>query len=264
MKGIIKLIILILFIIIGLFGIYYLTTKVVPSNTNEPEDKTTNDLVVFDANDEMIVNLISRLNITSAMCEDVEYFANDKKVTVSDVTSDKAFNIVMRLLINEAASNNKDIDSTMSVVEFRKHVSKVFGSKYKFDPTSLTSNENLLVCGGYVFDSDTNMFIIPTFGGCGGTCLPGRTTYKIKSAILDENVLTVEVKVVFGNNEINPEGGEEQYYYFKDYKRTQKIPEEYMLGDKLSDAGFEMGSTYEYKFKNENDNYVFVSSELVK
>ena len=267
-KNSIKYIALIIFIVVGLFGIYYLTSKVVPTNKGDSNKtkkvKTTNDVVLYDGDEEFINKLISRLSTTSSMCYDVEYFANNKRVSVNDVTNDRAFNIVMRKLIDEARNSNKELESTMSIIEFRKYVSEVFGKDYKFDPNNLSSSGNGLVCGGYVFDSSSNMFIIPTFGGCGGSCGPVDTVFKVKSAILDGDILTVKVKVAFSNKNITSYEDNNQYYYFRDYERTQMIPTDLMLYDKLTDDGFNMASTYEYTFKNEDGNYVFVSSELVK
>ena len=208
----------------------------VDDNTKEPTQK------VYDVTDETVSNLIEKYRV-GFDCARLEVFTNDKKVTANDISNDVAYEV--------AVFNKNDVftKDTVTVEEATKEVQKYFGKDYKFDPDSLKERKG--TCISHYYDKANKQFVHQETA-CGGTCGP-RTSYKLTKAVETDGVLELNTKVIFASWDKATEG------YYSDYQKTNKIGtfEEY------NELIYDKGSTYKFTFKNEDGNYVFVSSEQV-
>ena len=207
----------------------------------DDETKEQNE-IVYETTDETVSKLIEKYR-SGFDCSRLEVFANDKKVKASDISNDVAYEV--------AVFNKNDVftKDTVTVEEVTKEVQKYFGKDYKFNPDSLKERKG--TCISHYYDKENKQFAYQETA-CGGTCGP-RTTYKLTKAIEKNGKLELTIKVLFASWDKGKEG------YYSDYQKTNKIGtfEDYL------ESMFEKGSTYKFTFKNEDGNYVFVSSEPV-
>lgn len=215
--------------------------KVEKKNSTEKENCGTTDeekVTVYATTDEKVHDLIETL-ISGLGCFNIEDFTNDKKVLASDISNDRAFVMSQWDFYYENVAE-------VSLEDYTKKVQSILGKDYQFDPTKISNN--VLSCPAYLYDSNNKKFVKQDLG-CGGTCGP-RTTYRIVKAMDKDGVLDLYAKLIFVKS------GEDGYY--SDYSRINKISENY------EDEPFEKGDMYHFTFKNEDGNYVFVSSEIAK
>ena len=209
------------------------------TKTEEPTQK------VYDITDEKVSKLIDHILLGyNSECTQLERFTNDKKVTVNDIPNIAAYHI--------AAGNEFTIDinnkpDSISLDDFNKAIAKYLGKNYKFNPESIDYKDS--TCPQYYYDKNTKTFKKQETA-CGWTCGP-RTTYKLTKAVETDGVLELDVKVIFAQLTSGKEG------YYSDYQKTNKIGTIEEFGDSL----FEKGTSYKFTFKNEDGNYIFVSSE---
>ena len=203
----------------------------------EPEEKKESKTTEYDVNDEKVANLIDNL-VSGANCYIFENeYATDHKVVAADVSNQRAYYIASRVFF-------KSRKASISLDEFVEEIQSKLGKDYTFDPTSINYND--VECPTYLYNEDKESFdIVET--ACGGTCGP-MTSYKLYKAVDVDGVLTLDVKVLFAKDA-----------YYSDYDKTNKVCD---VEDEL-DSYYDQGASYKFTFKNENDNYVFVSAEPV-
>ena len=229
--------------------------KETPKEEEKEEKKEEDKVTVYDVTDEKILSLLGVLGfIEPGNCHWIETFANDKKFSVDDIDSRGAYTVTSAYFTDAERSKWPD---TVSFEDFKKQVAKRFGKDYKFEVSEKFGKGK--ECVPYYYDSSSNSFKKQETA-CGWTCGPS-STYKVVSAVDKNGVLKMNVKVLFY---VIPENSNEGVMY-GDYNKTNKIGtfstfESVMPTDDL----FAKTDTYEFTFKNEDDNYVFVSSELKK
>ena len=244
------ILVVVLFVVCAIMGAFIFVNKdklTTPSTTKEESSKkTTNDSKckeqkVYDVTDESINKLIDTL--TSGFdCAALEKYTNDKKVTVNDIDSNRAYEIVM---YTPEGWESKD---TYSVDEMTKMIQKVLGKDYKFDPSKLKETKG--ACISHYYDSGSKTFIHQETA-CGGTCGP-HTLGQIVKAVETDGVLELEQRVLFVDKDMTG--------FYSDFAKTNKVQEI----DNSSFLPYKKGAKYKFTFKNEDGNYVFVSSEPVK
>ena len=214
----------------------------------EKEDKVT----VYDVTDEKVSSLINNFSaVFLGDCTFVEKVANDKKITVNDINNSGAYNLV--------GTKFDDSKDTISMEEFKKEVAKYFGKDYKFEVSDLMGKGKS--CVPYYYDSSSNSFKHQQ-PECGWTCGP-HSTYSIASAVDTNGTLKMNVKVLFYVSHDNSSNVD----VFGDYAKTKKLTTfdfNTNTAPYIELIEYDKVDTYEFTFKNEDGNYVFVSSELKK
>ena len=243
-------ILVVLFLVGGVLGFAaskLLDEPVKESNTEEKEKKEEKKEPVvtnYAVTDEKVANLIKNIDVGALEnCNGFEDYANDKKVESKDVSSLKAYRIGER----EFYDSKKQ---SVSLDEFTKAIQKYLGKDYKYVP--LTDGDEKDRCISYVYDESTKTYKFQQTA-CGGTCGP-TTDYKLVKAVDTDGVLKLDVKVIFASYEDGKMG------YYSDYSKTSKIG----TFEESIDPLYDKGSDYQFTFKLEDGNYVFVSSEPVK
>ena len=248
-KSPIGIVILMIILMIGcLVGGYFINESGILSKDKkdtEEKGKDKKDPVVvtnYDVTDEKVVNLISNLTSGGFDCQVLKIYANDHKVTVEDISADRAFRIAEKEIFN-SGKESYTLDEMSNIVK------KYLGKDYKFNPVNQMGKGD---CYSYYYDGSSKEFKKQQTA-CGGTCGP-MTRYKLVSAVDTDGELILKAKVIFVTYDEKNEG------YYSDYAMTNRIgsyeeDSEYLLSK---------GSDYKFTFKLEDGNYVFVSSEPVK
>jgi len=217
----------------------YLPKKEVKEEKEKKEEKKS-VTKTYDVDDTKVAHLIENIIYSGGLdiCKEIEFLANDKKVEVKDIDSARAWAI---------AIHDSDLKGeTILLEDVNKTIAKYLGKDYEFNPKLMKN-----VCGtNYEYDETTQSFISkPVQGGCGGACA-AMSTYKLTKAVDTDGVLTLEAQVIFGVED----------KYASDYSKNVIIGTH---NDNI-DSLFEKGSKYQFTFKLEDGNYVFVSSEPVE
>ena len=135
---------------------------------------------------------------------------------------------------------------TITLDEYKKAVQKYLGKDYIFNPDEIDFSD--YYCNQYNYDKETKTFTAQETA-CGRTCGPG-TTYQVTKAIEKDGQLEISTSVVFSDGN----------KYYSNYQKTD------IIVDHIYDTTlipFDKGSKYLFKFKLEDGNYVFVSSEPI-
>ena len=210
------------------------------NNKKDKADSEAKEVKVYEITDQKISNLIDQLIIGNMSCDTLEQFANDRKVVASDVSADRAYDIAV-------FNKNSNISGTISLEELTKIIQKYLGKDYNFEVDKLRQTKG--TCISHYYDSASKT-VIPQETACGGTCGP-HTSYKIVKAVDTDGVLEIDIKVLFVDKNITG--------FYSDYNKTQLVS-----GFNNNELEYEKGTTYKFIFKEEDGNYVFVSSEPVQ
>lgn len=237
----IGVIILVIILMIGcLVGGYFLNESgILSGDKKDTEEQEEKEPVVtnYEVTDAKVAKLIDNLDrgILDDSCKTIELYANDKKVGVNDITTQKAY----RIAETDYYNSGKD---SISLDEFTKTVQKYLGKDYNFNPADGMGKDK---CMSYVYSAASKAFNKQETA-CGGTCGP-RTNYKLVKAVDTDGTLVLSAKVIFASSD----------GFYSDYAKTNKIGS----FEENNETLFSKGSDYKFTFKLEDGNYVFVSSE---
>ncbi len=257
---------IILSLIIGGIGGYFLTTNFLSKNEINNESNTSNEnkttenknITVYSTADPKVSKLIDNLiiaydDIIMSCTVGIWEFANDKKIETKDISSVDAFEMV-----DKYEDLNKDGKITSDEIE--KSIQKILGKDFKFD-----SNVNIQKCGGASYDPKTKELYYGS-DQCGGDCgfrYSAMPFYKLVKAVDIDGILEIELKAIFEN---------ENKKIYSDYSKKNLIAtydeeNNQFLNSKKEvislDELLNKGSDYKFTFKSEDGNYVFVSSEPI-
>ena len=260
-KSPIGLIILIIILMCGcLVGGYFINEKGLiklgsEKETKEEKKKETKkeekepvvtNYAVTDAKVAKLIDNILQYK-PGVMCGRITLLAMDKKFGVNDIDNDGAWSIAMTDL---SGKDKITLDEVSNIIK------KYLGKDYKFEPKS---SYEAYCSGIYEYDESSKTFNKkPVEGGCGGSCGPAASNYRMVKAVDTDGVLKIDVKVVFGSEGVN-NGNQDAFY--SDYARTNVIGDANQ--NSIEDL-YDKGADYQFTFKLEDGNYVFVSSEPVK
>ena len=213
------------------------------------EEKKEPVVTNYAVTDEKVANLIRNIHAIGSgvnNCDITEFYTNDKKVVASDVPNLMAYHI---------AEKNEFLEkSSFTLDDMNKAIKKYLGKDYQFDPTKIDYKG--VTCPQFNYDSNNKVFNKQETA-CGWTCGP-HADYKIVKAVDTDGLLKIDVKVIFYSYEKNDS-------YYSDYAKTKVIGSQMQNYNNASyDGLFDKGSDYQFTFKLEDGNYVFVSSEPVK
>ena len=228
--------ILVLFFFVGYaIGVHFMPKEV--------EDEIIEDVETeYEVDDPIVVNLMSTL-ISGDDCWSIETYANDHKVSVKDIPSDRLYKVVE---LNSFYS--KGIEA-MSIEDFDTEIQNYFSIGYHFDPDSIDYSG--AGCFQYSYDSDTQTFTKQE-NECEAVCGPNRTQYIITRAVEKDLTLNIYIKVLFGSQA-------ESTNFYKDYERLEFITNDY---ENIADYMYK-GEDYIFTFQKVNDRYLYVSSEIM-
>lgn len=240
--------IVILFVVASFAAGYYVGSnfkidlKAGAIEKTDNKDKAESSVTNFKANDPRITTLIDKLTKHFGTdCWSIEDFANDRAITAVDVSNYRAFKIAEN---NNFYSSGR---SSISVDEVNEEIRKYLGKEYRFEPTLVKYDET--DCTQYQYNPDKKQFErIPN--NTNRICPYYEDSYKILKAIDVGGELEVYLKVLFGSKE---------GYYYSDYARQNIVA----AGSENLATFVALGQDYLFKFKNEDGNYVFVSSEPI-
>lgn len=236
-----KMVFLVLIILFSFYFIgYFLGTLIVPKQEKKIMEEVPKN-VEYEVDSPKIVNLISRL-FSGMNCWVVEDFAKDKMVSVKDLSSERIYEIVH---YGSLIPNQVD---KITLADFQKEINNYLADGYLFDAENI--DYTYLSCYQYQYHEDDQTFYRSEMV-CGGVCGPNRTQYKIVKAKEEDDILNVEIRVLFGSQQ-------ESTSFYADYNRSQFVTDQV---DDL-DSYFDQGSLYLFTFKKKDNHYLFVSSTL--
>ena len=207
--------------------------KTSPTETENKEEKKV------DLADSKIANLIPNL-LKGFDCWAIEEFANDKKIVANDISAQRAFTIAET---NTFYFSRKQL---ISLDEYNNEIKKFLGSSYLFNPEKIEyGGEN---CPQFEYQKASKDFVRRP-NNCGGVCGNNVSVYRVINGKYENDNLVLIVKVLFGSKEGTN--------FYKDYNRMKFITND---PDSLSNS-LGQGGEYQFTFREEHGNYVFVSSE---
>lgn len=217
---------------------------------NKEKETITNSGELLEITDERVLDAVDKIDSAiNNYCGTYQTYLTDSKTTTKDINNQFAYETVMTKLIK---TNNAPI----SKEEMDKQIDITFGKDYKFEHKTYES------CPSYTYNEQTGVY---TYVGanCGGTCGPNKLS-KVVKALLNENKLEVYVRIVYSNPSLTVNG---RIAFCKNSDLTDIVG--YIMEDNLTDTAqtdrlISKGSLYKITFTNEDDNYVFTSSELQK
>lgn len=195
------------------------------------------DDVVIDNYSKVVSNYLTK-------CDDLKFFFNDKKVEVKDIDNQRAYATVMR---KYGDGTNSEIPAS----QIKEDAKKIFGKDYDLTLTEELCND---LCINYAYNKASDSFTSRQTA-CGSACGPVGTEVSVSKAVIDGDNLIIDLKAVFRDYDESTNG----VIYFGDYAKTKQI-------DSVNEgmARMKKGSDYRFTLKNEDGNYVFVSSEPIK
>lgn len=205
------------------------------SNKKCPEQIAAYDEVAIGNVNKIISNIMLK-------CDNEEFFFNDKKVTVDDIDQLRAYSTVMK-------AYTKSTDE-IPASQIKEDAKKLFGKDFDLKPSAELCNK---ICSNYYYDAESDSFKYRE-PACGGACGPDGADYAVSKAVIDGDNLIIDLKVVFidSDERYNP-------IYYSDFAHTKPVENAYEQLDRML-----QGSNYRFTLKNEDGNYVFVSSEPIK
>ena len=214
--------------LVGLGSMYLVSKK----NVSEKYNKIEN------LEDSRVASLISNL-IAGVDCWNIEEYANDHKVTVKDLSSERIFQVVQW-------GSFYDKKTSASLDEFNSEIQKYFSIGYSFDPEQIQYSGN---CNPLHYNAERKEFYLSKLA-CMDACGPNSTQYKIVDVEDNGFDLKVTIRVLFGSQA-------ESVHFYSDYARRHYITDDY----EHLDSYFNQGDTYQFTFLRVDDNYLYVSSE---
>ncbi len=215
------------------------TTKTSSDKEEKKENATKECPKVYDSYDEVAISNIEKfMHADGYFCGTQDSFFKDTKVTAADISNSQAY-----LTVAQKYYENKE---TISKEQIESDIAALFGKDYKYAGSDDFGPGK--ICTSHYYDSATGNYPYQETA-CGGTCGPSNPKYYISKAVLDDGILTINLKVLFQDGD---EG-----VYFSDPAKTQKINEYSEM--KI----IQKGKSYRFTLKEENGNYVFVSSEPI-
>ena len=213
------------------------TTSKTEKNDNAVAPKE--EIKVYDAYDDVVVtNLEKFMNAENYFCGTAHIYFTNSKITAANIPNDLAYNTISGKYFQDT--------TTISGDQIKKDVQEAFGKDYVYQGNdALAAGKQ---CSSHYYDAASNTYPYQTTA-CGGTCGPNVPIYVVTKATEDNGVLVLDLKVVFKDGE---------YDYFSDSAKTNRITASY------DTAALKNGSKYRFTLKQEDGNYVFVSSEPIQ
>jgi len=214
--------------------------KTIKNEKKDTYESKCKEQTIYETTDSKIEDLIDGISVgVGGNWKQFELFANDKKVVASDIDQLTAYHMAEISFLN----SNK---TTITLDEYTKEIHKYLGKDYDFNPESIDYKGSS--CPQYNYNASTKVFTKQETA-CGWTNGPVGIYHKITKAVETEGVLEIDIRVIFGD-------GESKFY--ADYARTNFLKE---YDESSLDSYYSKASAYKFTFKEEDGNYVFVSSE---
>ena len=213
------------------------TTSKTEKNDNAVAPKE--EIKVYDAYDDVVItNLEKFMSAETYYCGTAHIYFTNSKITAANIPNDLAYNTISGKYFQD--------QSTISSEQIKKDVQDIFGKDYNYQGTDEIAAGKQ--CSSHYYDAATNSYPFQQTE-CGGTCGPTAPIYVVTKATEDGNLLVLDLRVVFRDDEYN---------YYSDPAKTIKI-------NAFNDiTALKNGSKYRFTLKQEDGNYVFVSSEPIQ
>lgn len=262
-NGNIIIIVLLVIVILGLGG-YIVYDKVLNKEEKnivvDKKDKAEvkeEKVESLDIYDDLVRGLVGKITRAMGVCSDFrEVYLKDSVFTANDFSNEKAYLLACGSMFEEirgdvnTGSGYKDF----SAERLDKAIKAIFGNDYKFEHKSYES----FPAWKYDVNSKTYKAQEATAGGC--TSGPYSNIIKNSKALKIGDRIEIYQRVIFVNTS-NGKG-------YSDSKKTKEITnlDRYGEFDAISeenDENISKGTLYKLTFKEEDGEYVFVSSEPV-
>lgn len=227
-------------------GVYFLGHKENTKKNDNTKKEETTETITYEVTDTKILDILKILDGPGCGTA-VETYLNDHTVFAEDIPSSIAVAVPWHR--GDLGEQQK-----ISLEQYTKYVQKYFGKDYVFEPKE---GDSLLCIWSY--NSSEKAFIKNPEPACGCGPDPGYTRYRVVKAVQTGDKLEIDLRVAFYRESGNA--------FYADYEATRSIPE-MGINDDLefydSDAAYNKASLYRMTFKEKNNNYLFISAELVK
>jgi len=240
-------------------GIQYKNEIKEKENVDNDAEKKENDeginSIQLDIGDANVLNIFSGMDTYASTYGDnncgvlnYDYF-RDSKGTVSNLNKSTPTYAALNYLNKLGLTFNGG--ETFTRDQMHEAISKLFGKGYVY------VDDDIEMCPSISYDSTTGVYTVGA-PGCGGTCAPSNQK-KLVNALMIGDKVELYVRVLFvkveNNNKVN---------YYGDFAKNKLVQVQYAEDGSIALESFEAGSLYKVTFKEEDGNYVFVSSELSK
>lgn len=238
-----NIIIMVLFLIISvlcvLLGISMnKKCDVKPTVVDEKED-----VKYLESTNEEVQALYDRVSYGIGMpCGLSSYYFTTNKVGVSDFSYETLFRIAAYHITKKDYKVNFSIDSVTA------HIKKGFGNKIQFKAATYNSTPR------YRYNYDTATYEYVNDNGLQTVCTEDKNIVRIVMGTKSKSKFEIFVRVIF-----NKDGK-----YYKDPSYNVVLNNLIRENGKVSDTdnNIRQGTLYKMTFVNENNNYVFSSSEM--
>ena len=243
------IVIIVMGVFFGLF-LYEPRREIKDKNKENDEEIIKTDVEILEVVDDEVVKLYETISYASSYYCGVNIYYTNDKVTSKNIDNKLAFNMALNAMIDDG-ENSVDNPTNIKAEDMDKKIDSILGKDYEY------THGDYSVCPAYPYNEETKEY---EFKGaeCGGTCGPGIVKKIVKAERLGDN-LDIYVRVLFDKYD-------DKLSYYSDYDRTKLIDlnRDYYSSPIINDEDYFKGSLYKLRFEKENNNMIFVSSELVK
>ncbi len=275
-------VLIVIFLIIGLsfgcIGGYLYRESKEEKPIKRPDTVVESKEQALDLSNTELTDTMSK--ITTMSCNKLQYyyFLEKEKVTIKDISNETAMMFIDYDYYGFVDENTKSKikkgeDGTeyieVSEDEVLEKIQKRFGSDYKFEHKTYEDAGP----AKFEYDKDKKQYKVILYGfGCTG---PANTSIaQITKAYKKDDKMVVTYRVLYGEDILdNPTS---TYYskYYKDYNKKTPVSKDdinytgngytpnLMVANDQYLPNYSLGSEYEFTFKKDGSEYVFVSSEL--
>ncbi len=269
-KALIVVLVLLLIAGAGVGGYLYAGSKKEdkPVTTEEPKEEPKEEQIL-DITDPIITKTIDKIRRTGLCNPDYEiasldYLLIEDSVSASDISNKEAVNYYLISLSFGDSGKTKKI----SADEMTQKIQSILGKDYKFEHQTY---------GNFKYDKEKKNYVINLIPfGC--TTGPyAKSLAKVTKAIVKGDELTITYKLLFSDGDIGTDSKQEYYVkYYKDYAKKNQVAEKEIdfisspseenayEANPTSANNYNLGSTYEFTFEKQGEEYVFVKSQLMK
>ena len=240
-----NIIIIVLFIIIIILVVMLGMSLNKKCDVSPPSSGDEDKSLYLETTNESVQNIMENLTTgVGVPCGLSSNYFTSNKVSVSDISHEVLFRIAVKQIVGDDYRVNFSLDSVKAKIK------NTFGSRVQF------SAQTYDILPKYDYNYDTATYEYKSDKGIEKVCTGDKNLFRVVKAMKTNNTLEVQVRVIFNKNGL----------YYSDPSNNNQLTNLEKIGNQvsLSDSNMRQGSLYKMIFRNENNHYIFISSELIR